>query len=147
MKYNHQLSLALSQLHSGPRYLPLTRHSSPVSLSQSTKKVKREAVNEEDEALQEPKSNRSSLRPNRGKLWDHPEQELPLLTSPLEVDSETPVADALIRRLQDEEEEEEEGTLEMVCTLKTQKFRIFSAIQKFDDINRRVPVEQLRRTW
>lgn len=114
MKYNQQLTLALSQLHVGPRYLPFTRQSSPVSLSQSTKKVKREAVNEEDEALQEPKANRSSLRPIRGKLWDHPEQELPLLTSPLEMDSETPVADALIRRLQDEEEKEE-GTLEMVC--------------------------------
>lgn len=96
--------------------------------------MKREAVNEEGEALPGPKSNRSSLRPNRGKLWDHPEQELPLLTSPLEVDSETPVADALVRRLQDEEEKEE-GTLQMVCTLKMQKFDVFSAIQKFNNIN------------
>lgn len=81
-------------------------HSSPVSLPQSTKKAKRETVNEankEDEIVQEPKSNRSSLQPRRGKLWDHPGEELPILTTPLEVDSETPVADALIKRLQDEE--------------------------------------------
>ncbi|XP_011607981.2 protein ELYS isoform X2 [Takifugu rubripes] len=74
--------------------------------SQSTKKAKRETVNEaskEDEIVQEPKSNRSSLQPRRGKLWDHPEEALPILTTPLEVDSETPVADALIKRLQDEE--------------------------------------------
>lgn len=69
----------------------------------------------EDEALPEPKLNSqsghtNSLRPTRSKLWDHPEEELPLLDSPLEVDSETPVADALIKRLQDEEEKE--GTYE-----------------------------------
>lgn len=81
--------------------------------------MKRHTVNEnpkEDDTPQEPESIRSSLRPKRGKLWDHPEEELPLLTSPLEVDSETPVADALIKRLQDEEEKEE-GTFEIVCTL------------------------------
>lgn len=66
---------------------------------------------QESEALSEPKldskSHRaSSLRSTRSKLWDHPEEDLPLLDSPLEVDSEIPVADALIRRLQDEEEKE-----------------------------------------
>lgn len=77
---------------------------------QSTKKMKRRAVNknpEEDGTPQDAQSMRGSLRPKRGKLWDHPEEELPLLTSPLEVDCETPVADALIKRLQDEEEKEE----------------------------------------
>lgn len=67
--------------------------------------MKRETVNEankEDEIVQEPKSNQSSHQPSRGKLWDHPEEELPILTT-LEVDSETPVAYALIKRLQDEE--------------------------------------------
>lgn len=49
----------------------------------------------------------NSHRPTRSKLWDHPEEDLPLLDSPLEVDSETPVADALIKRLQDEEEKQE----------------------------------------
>lgn len=46
-----------------------------------------------------------SLRMTKSKLWDPPEEDLPLLDSPLEVDSETPVADALIKRLQDEEKE------------------------------------------
>ena len=49
----------------------------------------------------------NSRRPTRSKLWDPPEEDLPLLDSPLEVDSETPVADALIKRLQDEEEKQE----------------------------------------
>lgn len=83
--------------------------------------MKRHAVHEnrkEAGTLQDPESIQSSLQPKRGKLWDHPEEELPLLTSPLEVDSQTPVADALIRRLQDEEEKEE-GTFEIVCTLIT----------------------------
>lgn len=71
----------------------------------------------EDVTLQDSESMRSSLRPKRGKLWDHPEEELPLLASPLEVDSETPVADALIKRLQ-HEEEKQEGTFQIVCTLK-----------------------------
>lgn len=49
----------------------------------------------------------NSRRPTRSRLWDHPEEDLPLLDSPLEVDSETPVADALIKRLKDEEEKQE----------------------------------------
>lgn len=44
-------------------------------------------------------------RTTRSQLWDPPEEDLPLLDSPLEVDSEIPVADALIKRLQDEEKE------------------------------------------
>lgn len=78
--------------------------------------MKRHTVTEnhkDDEA----ESIRSSLRPKRGKLWDYPEEKLPLVTSSLEVDSETPVTDALIQRLKDEDEKEE-GTLEIVCTLK-----------------------------
>ncbi|XP_047198111.1 protein ELYS isoform X2 [Hippoglossus stenolepis] len=51
-------------------------------------------------------SRTNSRRPTRSKLWDNPEEDLPLLDSPLEVDSETPVADALIKRLQDEEKQE-----------------------------------------
>ncbi|XP_019747194.1 protein ELYS isoform X2 [Hippocampus comes] len=59
----------------------------------------------------EPKLNsaagRESLRQTtRSKLWEHPEEDLFLLATPLEVDSETPVADALIKRLQDEEEKQ-----------------------------------------
>ncbi|KAM8762329.1 uncharacterized protein ahctf1 isoform 3-T4 [Acanthopagrus schlegelii] len=49
----------------------------------------------------------NSLRHTTRKLWDQPEEDLPLLDSPLEVDSETPVADALIKRLKDEEEKQE----------------------------------------
>ncbi|XP_076011542.1 uncharacterized protein ahctf1 isoform X2 [Genypterus blacodes] len=53
----------------------------------------------------------NSRRPTRSKLWDHPEVDLPLLDTPLEVDSETPVADALIKRLQDEQEKQEGGAV------------------------------------
>lgn len=65
----------------------------------------------ETEDLHEPEPARNagrtnSRRPTRIKLWDHPEEDLPLLDSPLEVNSET-VADALIKRLQDEEEKQE----------------------------------------
>ncbi|XP_054627560.1 protein ELYS [Dunckerocampus dactyliophorus] len=60
--------------------------------------------------VHEPKLNstvgRTSLRrTTRGKMWDHPEEDLFLLASPLEVDSETPIADALMKRLQDEKRE------------------------------------------
>lgn len=83
--------------------------------------MKRHTGNEnpkEDRPAPEPESLPSSLGAKRGRLWDHPEEELPLLPSPLEVDSETPVADALIRRLQDEEQSQE-GTLEMAGSLET----------------------------
>ncbi|XP_062243423.1 protein ELYS isoform X2 [Platichthys flesus] len=56
-------------------------------------------------------SRTNSRRPTRSKLWDNPEEDLPLLDSPLEVDSETPVADALIKRLQDEEKQEGGGVV------------------------------------
>lgn len=85
-----------------------------MSLPQSVKKARGETtVNAtESELLHEPELNshagrRSSHRPTRSKLWDHPVEDLPLLDSPLEVDSETPVADALIKRLQDEAEKQE----------------------------------------
>lgn len=87
----------------------------PVSLPQSTKKMKEETASEnitETEDLHEPEAARNASRtnsrcPTRSKLWDHPEEDLPLLDSPLEVNSET-VADALIKRLQDEEEKQED---------------------------------------
>lgn len=59
-------------------------------------------------------------RTTRSKLWDPPEEDLPLLDSPLEVDSETPVADALIKRLQDEEKE---GTASRFSLLPTRPGR------------------------
>lgn len=87
----------------------------PVSLPQSSRKIREETISKslkESENLLNPQLNRSGSqnkpqRPTRSKLWDHPEEDLPLLDSPLEVDSETPVADALIKRLQDEEEKQE----------------------------------------
>lgn len=90
--------------------------------------------NEDDEAQPELHLlTRSSLRPTRSKLWDHPEEELPLLTSPLEVDSETPVADALIKRLQNEEEKEE-GLLEMGNMLKSECGSFIHCHNMFVDI-------------
>lgn len=83
----------------------------PVSLPQSARKIREENIKANEDVL-EPKLNSiagraNSRRPTRSKLWDHPEEDLPLLDSPLEVDSETPVADALIKRLQDEEDKQE----------------------------------------
>lgn len=79
----------------------------------------------ENQELLEPSANNStrrtnSRRPTRSKLWDHPEEDLPLLDSPLEVDSETPVADALIKRLQDEEDKQEGQYETKVSTLAQQ---------------------------
>lgn len=87
----------------------------PVSLSKSPEKTQGETTSEnatETGDLHEPEPPRSasrtnSRRPTRSKLWDHPEEDLPLLDSPLEVDSKTPVADALIKRLKDEEDKQE----------------------------------------
>ncbi|XP_023187825.1 protein ELYS isoform X2 [Xiphophorus maculatus] len=81
----------------------------PVSLPQSNRRRREESgsgkVRESKDPLESgPNNNR---RPTRSRLWDHPEEDLPLLDSPLEVDSETPVADALIKRLKDEEEKRE----------------------------------------
>ncbi|CAL8235051.1 unnamed protein product, partial [Arctogadus glacialis] len=47
-----------------------------------------------------------SRRLTRSRLWEQAEEDLPFLDPPLEVDSQTPVADALIKRLQDEEAKE-----------------------------------------
>lgn len=79
---------------------------------------KTSAENVKENALLAPELNgntsrANSRRPTRSKLWDHPEEDLPLLDSPLELDSETPVADALIKRLQDEEEKQE-GVYEVI---------------------------------
>ncbi|XP_049454990.1 protein ELYS isoform X2 [Epinephelus fuscoguttatus] len=68
-----------------------------------TENIKKSGVQLEPE-LNSNVGHTNSRRPTRSKLWDHPEEDLPLLDSPLEVDSETPVADALIKRLQDEED-------------------------------------------
>lgn len=91
----------------------------PISLPQSARKTRGDTISKnrkDSEAVLEPelKSNTdrtNSLRQSRSKLWDPPEEDLPLLDSPLEVDSETPVADALIKRLQDEEEKQEGGAV------------------------------------
>lgn len=90
----------------------------PVSLPQSVKKTQRE--NSQDDCNPKPKSHAdNALRLTGKKLWDHPEVELPLLDPPLEVDSKTPVADALIRRLQDEKEKQE-GMWEAAQRIKIQ---------------------------
>ena len=87
----------------------------PVSLPQSAGNASQGTIETENikesqdlpESEQNGNSSRTnSRRPTRSKLWDNPEEDLPLLDSPLEVDSETPVADALIKRLQDEEKQE-----------------------------------------
>uniref|UniRef100_A0A4W6FWV7 AT-hook containing transcription factor 1 n=1 Tax=Lates calcarifer TaxID=8187 RepID=A0A4W6FWV7_LATCA len=79
------------------------------SFKRSSRRVKTEPSETQLdlEDLLESELNSNSRRPTRSKLWNHPEEDLPLLDSPLEVDSETPVADALIKRLQDEEEKQE----------------------------------------
>lgn len=91
----------------------------PVSIPQSARKTRGETITEnikKSGVLLEPELNsnagRTNLRrPTRTKLWDHPEEDHPLLDSPLEVDSETPVADALIKRLQDEEDKPDGGVV------------------------------------
>ncbi|XP_069549840.1 protein ELYS isoform X2 [Brachyistius frenatus] len=99
-----------------------TRQSNRITLNvypQSIRKTRAEPITEntkESEDLLEPELNRNAPQTNsrrltRSKLWYHPEEDLPLLDSPLEVDSETPVADALIKRLQDEEKKQEGGVV------------------------------------
>ncbi|XP_076579713.1 protein ELYS isoform X2 [Chaetodon auriga] len=95
-----------------------TRQSNRITLNvypQSARKTRGDTITEsikDSEALLEPDAGRTgSLRQTTRKLWAHPEEDLPLLDSPLEVDSETPVADALIKRLQDEEEKQEGGVV------------------------------------
>ncbi|RVE74704.1 hypothetical protein OJAV_G00024520 [Oryzias javanicus] len=95
----------------------------PVSLPQSDRKTRGKTATtaKEHEDVRQPEGSRkstrtSSRRPTRSKLWDHPEEDLRLLDSPLEVDSKTPVADALIKRLQDEEEQQEGGATKKTRT-------------------------------
>lgn len=73
-----------------------------VSLPQSVKKRGKKG---QDQSKPEPPSDAETLSKTKQK-WDQPDEELPLLDPPLEVDSETPVADALIKRLQDEEKQD-----------------------------------------
>ncbi|XP_061734902.1 protein ELYS isoform X2 [Nerophis ophidion] len=94
-----------------------TRQSSRIALNVDQQAVaKTEASISEKGHSHETKLNstlsRTGLRrTTRGKLWDHPEEDLFVLTSPIEVDSDTPVADALIKRLQEEEEKREGGVV------------------------------------
>uniref|UniRef100_A0A8C6SDZ2 AT hook containing transcription factor 1 n=1 Tax=Neogobius melanostomus TaxID=47308 RepID=A0A8C6SDZ2_9GOBI len=71
----------------------------PVSIPQSVKKRTKQGQSEP-----EPLNDGEAISKTK-KLWDQPEDELPLLHHPLEVDSGTPVADALIKRLQDDKEQ------------------------------------------
>ncbi|XP_034414554.1 protein ELYS isoform X2 [Cyclopterus lumpus] len=103
-----------------------TRQSNRITLNvypQSARKIRgtiTENVKESGVLLEPELNSNNSHRPTRSKLWDHPEEDLPLLDSPLEVDSETPVADALIKRLKDEDEKNEAGIVvtKMVRTSK-----------------------------
>ncbi|XP_024151607.1 protein ELYS isoform X2 [Oryzias melastigma] len=93
----------------------------PVSLPQSDRKTRGKTATTAKEHEEKPEGSRKSSRtnnrrPTRSKLWDHPEEDLRLLDSPLEVDSKTPVADALIKRLQDEEEQQEGGATKKTRT-------------------------------
>uniref|UniRef100_A0AAV2LNI0 PWWP domain-containing protein n=1 Tax=Knipowitschia caucasica TaxID=637954 RepID=A0AAV2LNI0_KNICA len=81
-----------------------TRQSNRNTLSVYPQSVKRRAAKGQDQSEPEPKRDVDSLHKTKKKLWDQPEQEQPLLDPPLEVDSETPVADALIKRLHDEKQ-------------------------------------------
>ncbi|XP_029000032.1 protein ELYS isoform X3 [Betta splendens] len=116
-----------------------TRQSNRVSLNalpQSTRttrgKKRTENMNEnEDLHVAEVNSSASranSRRPTRSKLWDHQEENLLLLDSPLEVDSQTPVADALIKRLQDEEVKRE-GAVELSKVVRTNQRSTRSSVE------------------
>ncbi|XP_047187355.1 protein ELYS isoform X2 [Scophthalmus maximus] len=114
----------------------------PVSLPQSARKTGQVTITENkiqsEEDLHESEHNSSAChtktrRPTRIKLWDHPEEDLPLLDSPLEVDSETPVADALIKRLQDEEEKHEGGVV-VSKMVRTSKRSMKSSAEQVDGL-------------
>ncbi|XP_047436252.1 protein ELYS isoform X2 [Mugil cephalus] len=109
-----------------------TRRSRQISLNvypQSVRKVRGETVeNEELLEVRRSASQPSPRRTTRSKLWDHPDEELPLLDSPLEVNSETPVADALIKRLQDEEKREDDVVIKK--TVKTSKRSTKSSVEQ-----------------
>ncbi|XP_062277376.1 protein ELYS isoform X2 [Scomber scombrus] len=121
-----------------------TRQSNRISLNvypQSARKMREENIKANEDVL-EPKLNSiaghtNSHRPTRSKLWDHPEEDLPLLDSPLEVDSETPVADALIKRLQDEEEKQEGGVVvrKMVRSSKRSKKSSVEQVDSLPPVN------------
>ncbi|TNN43725.1 hypothetical protein EYF80_046070 [Liparis tanakae] len=104
-----------------------TRQSNRISLNvfpQSARKIRG------TDNIKEPELNsNSSRRATRSKLWDPPEEDLPLLDSPLEVDSETPVADALIKRLKDEEEQDEAGIV-VTKTVRTSKRSTKSSVEE-----------------
>ncbi|KAM7406305.1 hypothetical protein PAMP_000691 [Pampus punctatissimus] len=133
-----------------------TRQSSrgPITLNvypQSVRKMREETITENmgaNEDVFEPELNSivgrtNSRRPTRSKLWDHPEEDLPLLDSPLEVDSETPVADALIKRLQDEEEKQEGGVVvrKMVRSNKRSKKSSVEQVHSLPPVNDRLVPE------
>uniref|UniRef100_A0A8C2WPW1 AT hook containing transcription factor 1 n=1 Tax=Cyclopterus lumpus TaxID=8103 RepID=A0A8C2WPW1_CYCLU len=103
-----------------PSMLDEEERKTPSSPGRSARKIRgtiTENVKESGVLLEPELNSNNSHRPTRSKLWDHPEEDLPLLDSPLEVDSETPVADALIKRLKDEDEKNEVVT-KMVRTSK-----------------------------
>ncbi|XP_068586372.1 protein ELYS isoform X2 [Cebidichthys violaceus] len=112
-----------------------TRQSNRITLNvypQSARKIREETVTENVKGsgvLLEPELNsNNSRRPTRSKLWDHPEEDLPLLDSPLAVDSENPVADALIKRLQDDEKEE--GRIVVTKMVRTSKRSTKSSVEQ-----------------
>ncbi|XP_056134819.1 protein ELYS [Lampris incognitus] len=55
-----------------------------------------------------------TTRSTRSKLWNNPKEALPFLDTQLEVESEIPVADDFIKRLQDEEEKQEGAVVKEV---------------------------------
>ncbi|XP_041703782.2 protein ELYS [Coregonus clupeaformis] len=63
-------------------------------------------------------------RPTRSRMWNHQEEDLPLLETPLEMDSVTPVADALIQRLRDEEAKREVDESTVVTEMVRAKRRV-----------------------
>ncbi|XP_055010289.1 protein ELYS [Boleophthalmus pectinirostris] len=93
--------------HQTPNLGRTTRQSNRITPSVYPQSVKRRGVKGQDQSEPEPKQEADALRKTKKKLWDHPEEEQPLLDHPLEVPSETPVADVLIKRLQDEEQKQE----------------------------------------
>ncbi|XP_028257468.1 protein ELYS isoform X2 [Parambassis ranga] len=101
---------------------------------QSVRKMRGETIpeNTKHEDLLEPELNKNAPQTDyHHTSWVHPEEDFPLLDSPLEVDSETPIADALIKRLQDEEQKQEGGAV-IAKTVRTSKKRIESLVEQVD---------------
>ncbi|XP_023850568.1 protein ELYS isoform X1 [Salvelinus sp. IW2-2015] len=67
-------------------------------------------------------------RPTRSRLWSHQEEDLPLLETPLEVGSGTPVADALIQRLRDEEVKREVVEAPVITEMVRVKRRVTTSL-------------------